>query len=863
MSNPNIIKTAQDVLNNLEHLDEGLNKLIEWSNANSRFEKNLNLPESYYFMDFMKKPTVFTIDDDIVIDFQNKWIYIYTTSKSTTTGYIEKESTYKGFIKTNKKCTIKNLNVYIYGEIAAGGGGIICDNSTNFTIENCNVIIEGINVYNIIRCSIGAGGGGIVGANACGNIYNCYSHIKIEGDEETTMCIIGEGAGGIIGMNAGYTETSQKIPCYITNCVSECTNVKNQYTKNNEFMLREGAGGIVGKNAGNNSFCYITNCSTFVHISGFWAGGITGKDAGINGKCYVTNCSTFGNISGGGAGGITGYNDADCTCYITNCSTFGKITNNAQGTGSGCIIVDNGSRNNQFKITNCFGYYTDAQLKEHLDSKVINKFKYDNKEQSTINYLTEQLETVQKNATIPEYIQSLNIDANVKKFMQIGWKNYKLNTNNSSEIKIILRNAANILAADKIDEAIKKLEVLNQTAIDTTNKIVGKYSKKINDAELYKEVLVNRLIDNNTVVDADKKLSDAEATITQNLINTITNIVGKYYTKIDDTQRHKHVLYFGFIEDYNNKLVNAAKILSDDNIVDANTARENQKLVDDANAMADGELKKLSDTNAKADANASQSIYDDALNEAILRIATAEAEAAKRIAEREAEAAKRIAAAEAEAAQRIAAQKIVTTFQKIATKALAVEKKSIQSETTLTTQKEADDTIYDNFKKAIDEYVAAAKNVVNVKAAAFAAKTAKTAAAAAAKIAAAAAKTAAAAAKTAAAAAKTAAAKTAAAKTDTKSTQISANNAALIATEAEGKVKTTADAVKTTADEVKVAEAKVKTTAAKVKTEAVNAAEAKLKAAYAKLKAEAEAKLKAADAKLKAEEEEEENAEKQ
>jgi hypothetical protein len=211
-----------------------------------------------------------------IIDFNNRWIYIDAGSNNTYTGFIKPD----GY-------TIKNLNVYIKGNIGPNGGGIICPNSRNFTIENCNVIVNGN---------------------------------------------IGEGAGGIVGSNAGFNDTKQNTKCYIINCYSS------------GIISGTGAGGIVGSYAANNGGkCYIANCYSDGKINGTGAGGIVGSNAA---NCNISNCYSSGNITKNvnntvGDTGIIGSNATKCN--ISNCYSNGhtKIIppGNKEGIDNRIIIL--------------------------------------------------------------------------------------------------------------------------------------------------------------------------------------------------------------------------------------------------------------------------------------------------------------------------------------------------------------------------------------------------------------------------------------------------------------------------------------------------------------------------------------------
>ena len=324
---------------------------------------NTKINKDKYFQNCSIKPLpqnyiISTNNNNNTIDFNNYWIYIDATSKP-----------YTGFIKPDGH-TIKNLNVYIDGNIGLNGGGIVRSDSKNFTIENCNVIVSGN---------------------------------------------IGDGAGGIVGSKAGNSNTTQSANCYIINCY-----VSIGFPDGGN--IGNGAGGIVGSNAGSgtNGNCCIINCNSYGNISGSNSGGIVGSYAAKDGgKCYIINSYSKEKIkTSASAGGICGSfvavavaNEKNSLCNISNCYSESDIIKTATATPTntnGIVgsVSGTGKNNNVCSIVCCF----------------INKEDTTSIDGASINYLKKNLSNIQKTSSNNTNIPGL--DNNIKKKIEDGWKNF-------------------------------------------------------------------------------------------------------------------------------------------------------------------------------------------------------------------------------------------------------------------------------------------------------------------------------------------------------------------------------------------------------------------------------------------------------
>jgi hypothetical protein len=168
-----------------------------------------------------------------ILDFENKCIYI--------SGY-----KYKGLIKRNSNntntFTIKNLNIYIYGDLGEENdsstvdrygmripipvinncGGIIQSNTPCFSVLNCNVFISG----NIV----GQYAGGICGSNCGTGVYGnasiTNSNVFIEGEFKGTQA--GSICGTFCGKDGNFT---------IDNCLTYCNDTRTTIVNSDSKVI--------------------------------------------------------------------------------------------------------------------------------------------------------------------------------------------------------------------------------------------------------------------------------------------------------------------------------------------------------------------------------------------------------------------------------------------------------------------------------------------------------------------------------------------------------------------------------------------------------------------------------------------------
>jgi hypothetical protein len=278
-----------------------------------------------------------------ILDFEGKWLYINAS---------DYQSNYVGFIQTssnshkNNMPTVRNLNVYIDGNISMNGGGIVMADQSFVKLENCNVFVSD---------SISDGAGGIIGAGAGAGTHGTSGNVKIS-DCNVIVTNINNGSGGITGAGAGagtdaYDSTGGNVT--ISGCNVTVTKIDN------------GSGGITGKDAaaaavtdmgtttGGN--VTISGCNVTVTKIDNGSGGITGKDAAAAAAAYYIGTATGGyvKISGcnvvvtdikNGSGGITG-KDAAAAATDRGTATGGYVTI------SGCNVIVTNINNGSGGIT--------------------------------------------------------------------------------------------------------------------------------------------------------------------------------------------------------------------------------------------------------------------------------------------------------------------------------------------------------------------------------------------------------------------------------------------------------------------------------------------------------------------------------